>query len=53
MKQNTHLFAHVAMSPGRGGGQLEPETRPRGDRSRFVAVTPSRSTVSSSRSSPA
>src|SRR5882724_12539821 len=52
MKQNTHLFAQVAMSPGRGAASSRPRSDPR-RRSRFTAVTPSRSTASSSRSSPA
>ena len=51
MKQNTHLFAHVAMSPGRGAASSRPSPAPL-RRSRFTAVTPARSTVSSSRSSP-
>src|SRR5882672_2166605 len=52
MKQNTHLFAQVAMSPGFGAVSSSPRSGPRRTRRR-TRLTPSRSTESSRRASPA
>src|SRR2546428_32285 len=52
MKQNTHLFAQVAISPARGGSSSTPRSAPRRS-SGSVSAAPSRSTVSASVSSPA
>src|SRR5919197_4107547 len=52
MKQNTHLFAQVAISPARGGSSSTPRSPPR-RASGSVRAAPSRSTVSASDSSPA
>src|SRR5688500_4268429 len=52
MKQNTHLFAHVAISPGRGASSSTPTGRvPQTTRS--VCGAPARSTPRASRSSAA
>src|SRR5437879_5340013 len=52
MKQNTHLFAQVEISPGRGGSSSMPRSTPR-RRSAIARVPPIRSTSSVSRSSAA
>ena len=52
MKQKTHLLAHVAMSPG-GAPPARARDPPRRRSSDRAVATPSRSTASSSRSSPA
>src|SRR5881409_2088444 len=52
MKQNTHLFAQVAISPARGGSSSTPRSAPRRS-SGSVNRVPSRSTRSSSSGSPA
>src|SRR6267143_774309 len=52
MKQKTHLFAHVAISPGRGASSSSPRC-PRGRSILGWRVRPSRSIWRRSRASPA
>src|SRR6266581_149305 len=53
MKQKTHLFAQVVMSPGRGGSSDTPRSRPGFRSSVTVTPAPARSTATSSRASAA